>query len=99
MFPQRTLVVRVRLHNICVCPLVSCQSASISGPVSYTIPSPSTLGTFMGVSYDSPLVWSTTPALNSLNATCSNVSGSGSWLIGGNPSCVGNTLLAPLNQN
>ena len=68
--------------------LVDCSTASIAGPVSYTVPSPATLGTSMNVSCNFGYQWTVTPYNGPQTTTCSNVSGSGQWVIPGGATCV-----------
>ena len=63
---------------------VDCSTAVISGPFSYTIPSPATQGTLMSVTCAVGYAWTPAPTTGARNANCSN----GQWVIAGGASCA-----------
>ena len=68
---------------------VDCSSAVVSGPFSYTIPNPATIGNSMNVNCNTGLVWSTAPYSSAHTAFCSNVSNIGTWIINPSGTCLG----------
>ena len=68
--------------------VVDCSTATISGPYGYNLPSPATQGVIMSVTCQSGYQWSIPPYPAAQNATCTNISGQGQWVIFGGASCL-----------
>lgn len=68
--------------------IVDCSAATITGQVSYTVPSIATIGTKISVNCKAGYEWTASPYSGSQSATCTDVSGTGQWVISGGPTCV-----------
>lgn len=78
--------------------LVDCLTRTISGPYTYTMPSPASLGTQMSVSCSSGYEWDSAPYYSSQTATCNNNAGTGQWQINGGSTCVCKYLYIVFNN-
>ena len=72
---------------------VDCSAATIAGAYSYAVPSPAMQGTVMPVSCPVGHAWSRAPSGRRLTATCTNVRGSGSWVLTDSAVCAGASFL------
>lgn len=84
-----TVYPSIHLSRISLILLVDCMTATISGPYIYTVTFPALLTSTITVNCQAGYAWTSSPSVAaSRSATCSNVSGSGAWLINGNPQCA-----------
>ena len=72
--------------------IVDCSGVSIPGFYVYSVPTPAPIGTTMSVSCPAAEAWSSAPEYSDRNATCSNVSNTGTWVFSNNDSCVGKSM-------
>lgn len=71
--------------------IVSCESATTIGNSVYTIPSYAPIGTDMSMTCSTGYAWTTTPypGASAHTATCTDVSGTGTWTLADSGSCMG----------
>ena len=68
--------------------LVDCSSATLSGPYTYSVSTPAPIGSTMSVNCSAGYKWSGVPYNGPQNATCTNVSNSGQWVISNGLFCL-----------
>ena len=71
---------------------MDCSGFSIPGSYVYSVSMPAPVGTIMSVSCPEAEAWSFAPVYSARNATCTNVSNTGEWVLSNSDSCVGKSM-------